>query len=381
MTEDPHWNPWFKTGIVVIPTQGLGNRLRMMADAWVLARLWKLSFEVVWTRSQECNCEFADLFANDAFTTCTQEDVAARNYLFRGPAVHTQSLLAELLQHTNAQPAHATLGSSPPTWDYLVLMGGHEFVHPWVDLRTFRQMKREFHRQLSWSDRVKNQVLELTNHAPALRHPYTAVHFRDFDQPYDAADAQHQDQLGERLFNPARFNVNSPPEAFVKALIQALRLPAAVVPRQVLVVSNNPRAQEMFSGAVENATVMPPLPAAQRTGAADTRRDRHSSQGMVEAAAEFVLLSRAAFIVGSFYSSFSDEASASALTPKICPLSTDLQVRFSKLDAHTLAGLYHCAGFERGRLADAEDDCYGLNMDNLDNPAMRQDLQAQGQQP
>ena len=48
--------------ITLIPTSGLGNRLRIMATAMKLAREGNKKLQIYWNRNSELNCQFEKLF-------------------------------------------------------------------------------------------------------------------------------------------------------------------------------------------------------------------------------------------------------------------------------------------------------------------------------
>ena len=83
--------------IVVIPTQGLANRLRAIAYARVLADFMNTTFHMVWVPEAACNCTFDSLFDSPRIPTINIDtDVASKTYLYK-PNVHTSSLLQENL--------------------------------------------------------------------------------------------------------------------------------------------------------------------------------------------------------------------------------------------------------------------------------------------
>ena len=77
---------------------------------------------------------------------------------------------------------------------------------------------------------------------------------------------------------------------------------------------------------------------------------RNSLRGMVSSIIDFMVLAHADVIIGSYYSSFSDEASFFAMVPKITPLSTAPPAQNGGAVA------YHCHNFSQ------LDQYYGLNL-------------------
>ena len=69
-------------GIIVIPTQGFANRMRMLISSIIYAKSLNLPLLVCWIASEECNIELNEIFTNDMFDTINFEDIQNTNYCY-----------------------------------------------------------------------------------------------------------------------------------------------------------------------------------------------------------------------------------------------------------------------------------------------------------
>ena len=68
--------------------------------------------------------------------------------------------------------------------------------------------------------------------------------------------------------------------------------------------------------------------------------DRNSKAGLIDSIVEFLLLSKTQLIIGSYYSSFSDEASFFNIIPKITPINNELRTNIKDTINN-----YHCINY------------------------------------
>lgn len=255
--------------VVIIPTEGLCNRLRGMASAHVLAKFYGTICFTLWFPEEACNCTFQDLFKND-LSEINLAEVTTRTYMYK-PGEHTNTLLARFPYSDS---------------EYIIVRGGHEFKHPDMPAEDFVRQKCEFYASLRVSYRVEQALLR----HPSIIRGTVAVHFRDYVKKFDEADG--------RLFSEV-----SPLQDFV----QIVRLIRTKHPeRPVLICSNTPRAHEAFK-ALGNIIYRP-----------DAERSRDSTDGMVDALVDVLAMSRCDVVIGTTMSSFSDEACFFRGIPKLC---------------------------------------------------------------
>lgn len=255
--------------VVIVPTQGLCNRLRAMASAHVLAGFYGSICFTLWFPESSCNCVFQDLFTNE-LSEINLSEVTTRSYIYK-PNEHTNNLL-EKVPYSDVE--------------YIVVRGGHEFKHPDMAADEFVRRKRQFYETLKISTRVERALLE----HPSIPRGTIAFHFRDYMERFDEADG--------RVFSKV-----SPLEDFVRiARVIRTKHPH----RPLLVCSNSREAYEKLKPL--GGVVYRP----------DADRSRDSSQGIVDALVDLLAMSRCDAIVGTTMSSFSDEACFFRGIPKLC---------------------------------------------------------------
>lgn len=308
--------------IVVVPSSGFGNRIRMIASCKILADLLGTELGVIWTPTSDCQLLFEDVFTTDnTFKKVTIEDVNTKKYYFRGH-VHTSEILPVITQVLQ-------------DYEILLLEGGHEFKVPTMSIEEFIGRKQNFYQSLHFTNEIMNHV---TTYMSRLGDRYIAVHYRDVIQKYDASDIANS---APNTISPVSFNQNSPIVAFYSVLDQV----SDTIP--ILVVSNNQMVLPYIRGR---------LPSKQLFKTDFNVTSRSDRREMILSVVEFILMSRAKCIIGSYYSSFSDEASFYNQIPKIIPVTERLDRELAEKMA------YHCYGFG---VIKNQNNLYGLNLHNI----------------
>ena len=290
-TQQQHADVRAHPDVVVIPTQGLCNRLRAIASGYVLARHWGTRLYVCWENEPCCKCEMGDVLATP-FDTIDLKTVSTTRHLF-SPKVHTNQLLL----------------SNPrmEEYDYLVVIGGHEFKHPDMSELTFLSRKHDVYRSLIFAPAVEDRVASFERVHGALDR-MVAVHFRDFVPQFDMADNYN-------------FAEVSPIEEFVDIVGRiAKRHPDTIF----FLSSNTTLARKALESTV---------PADRMVCVPSPDRSRDTEAGIVDAVCDLLLLSKCAYIVGTVSSSFSDEACFFRNITKLC------------VGSSTASAPYHCHGF------------------------------------
>lgn len=315
----------FSKGIVVIPTQGLGNRLRILASTYILSKMINRPMHVIWQPADDCNIELSSLFnMNDTYMNSLLNpmkitELEGKNYLFHG--------------HIHMNTVINSIEFIEQKYDYLVIIGGHEFNRNDITFEDLHYLKHQFYSRLTFSDTITTL---LKNYDYIYNSDYIGIHFRDFIAKYDGTDLE---SCKNNEINPIHFPINSPIVSYYKFLDKLkINIP-------VLVVSNNPDIVERLSEKYPNIMFLH-----KKTNSLD----RDKSAGMIDSIIDFILLSKSKFILGSFYSSFSDEASYINYIPKIIPVSDTIYNNPTKIPP------YHCLGFES--ISFNKNKIYGLNL-------------------
>ena len=281
-----------KLSLVVIPTHGFANRLRMIASAFIYANYLKIPLKICWKNAKECNIDIDLIFKNYPFDCINFDEIEKSKYHYFG-LVHTEELFTsiELIVNNNKENNK-----------FIVIEGGHEFRHPETEKGNFVRLKSEFYNLLKFHDIFNN----------VLSKPYIALHYRDEIHKYD--EIHH-----------SFFTSNSPLEKFYEVLSE-------YKDKIILIISNNSNISGVFKTKFPESIIM-------TSNYSDSERD--NTESMINSIKDFVLLLNAEKIIGTYNSSFSDEASFFKLIPKIIPLSDEL-ITMGQLGILN----YHCHNFK-----------------------------------
>lgn len=270
--------------IILIPTEGFGNRLRAMASAQILANYLKSKFFIVWEKEECCHCELHDIFSND-FKTIDLNSILDSKY-FYSPQTHTNTIMDKLHD-----------------FDNIVIKGGHEFKHPDIPIVSFLKQKQQFYQSLIFSSKVNKTIRSYDFDMSEC----VGIHFRDYLPKYDALDNRDFSQV-------------SPLESFTELI---KKIYTKNTNTKFFLSSNTNKAIDSIKTIIpqENIYTMENI---------DT--SRNTSTGVVHAVANLVYLSRCKYIIGTLMSSYSDEACFFNLISKICIGNEEKT-------------LYHCHGY------------------------------------
>ena len=270
--------------IVVIPTQGFGNRLRMLASSYILAQYMKLEHFVIWEPKHDCFIEFDSIWKQHPFQTIEFKTITESKYIYFG-IVHTKNVMDKILKCGDA--------------DYIVLTGGHEFKHPAMNTDEYLHHKYKLY-----------SALQFTRVQIELPSQYACVHIRNIT-PTDMNDVKKYDSC--------KFIDNSPIYQFM-VMVKKINDNVPLV-----IISNDNVVAKVFQDQFPQKNIYLSRPESF---------DRDSQNGMKCAIQDFSIMTKALFIVGTYYSSFSDEASFFNMIPKIIPLAE-----------HITSPIYHCSGY------------------------------------
>lgn len=255
--------------IVLIPTQGFCNRLRAIACAYILASFLKTRFYINWIPEECCNCKITDILET-SFDIKDLKEIHNTKYLFN-PNVHTE---------------HFLQSSEFKNLDYLVIQGGHEFKHPNMLEIDFLKQKQKFYNSLKWVDEINNIV-----NANCFSN-VVGIHFRDYIKQFDESDGRD-------------FSKISPIEDFEK-YVQHLVHKSNY---KFFISSNSDKAYSTLSKIIPNDRL---------NILYDINVSRNCKKGIIHAVANFLILSKCTFIVGTIFSSYSDEACFFNMIMKLC---------------------------------------------------------------
>jgi hypothetical protein len=332
----------FTKGIIVIPTQGVGNRLRMIASSYTLSRLWKLPLYICWENTNDCNASLHDIFgpnihSNVKISSISTAQFTQSSYLYFGP-IHTESIFNYISYIP--QPLHYNT-NQVDIYEYMVITGGHEFKHPEMELFDFIFYKHQFYNGLQFNQSIIDRVFSETS---IITQKYIAIHIRDIDPKYDTADIDYRNSSGATSINPLVFTKNSPLDKYC----EYIDMLDPNIPLRIITNSSDMNTLEtIFQSKYPDRTI--------HFSNSDIN-GRDSVQGIVDGIVDMVIMSKARLIIGNYYSSFSDESAFFDFIPKITPLSEELEIQLEKSKQY-----YHCYNY---KMVKYKSKCiYGLNLD------------------
>lgn len=304
--------------IVAVCNQcGLANRLKLMANAHALAAWCRARLEVVWESAPGCAAPAGALFAGGrqsnergggfepglAFVDLAE--VRARPGLWAPGQRHPDGIYEDIAR-VAGEPGRTLVIDAP---------GASDFALPGVSAALLAQHKSAFYAGLPVHEQVLQRVADARARWPvAPGQPVVGVHVRTFVARHDTADGLD-------------FEAYSRPEDFLAVL-------AAFDARHALAVCTNDRE------ALGWLWAQYPHNRAFSACAGESENSRDEVAGVREAFVEWLLLGSCDAVVGTYYSSFSDEAALYGRpVARYCPLSS------AGLE-HAGKQKYHARGFE-----------------------------------
>ena len=299
---------------MVVPRNGLGNRLQAWSSAAILARAWQVPIDVLWEPQPAAPTPFEPLFAapakasephqgrihsaeltallggeHDSFPRYLWVDQAKSVVFLAGHDRGEQPFMDELVQVVGALESPCTL----------VIVAGGLFHLP-TDGFTggdFISERRAFYSTLQWSGEVLDELdaLHPTN-------PYVGLHIRQTDRSREAPRARD-----------------------IRAALQHLRDTSQV--DSLFVAADTEEGLRMWSEYGSRIGFQP-------WSADVVNRTRSASDAGVSAAVDWLLLSRAADLVFPQASTFSAEAAVAAGMPGISLSASNSVQRARGVMAH-----------------------------------------------
>jgi len=281
-------------GIIIIPTHGFGNRLKMLASSVIYSKECDLSLFVCWQSTPDCNIPLSDIFAKENnINEISFDEVQKSKYCYFGQ-VHTNTLFDKITE---------VLDDVENTYEYILLEGGHEYKPANIPRLKYLQLKKNFYKSLLFTDDINSKLKAFRKKNNLDRtSKYIAIHYRDIDATHNTSDDQ-EDPI-------VNFVKNSPIEKFFE-IVDKIKILHPIV-----VVSNTSEFYGHLKSKYSNKFNL------CTTGV--SRNNRDNRDDMIDSIVDFILLSQSELIIGSYFSSFSDEASFFKTIPKITPLHPEL---------------------------------------------------------
>ena len=259
--------------IVIIPTHGFGNRIRALISAKILANYLKISLHVNWNNDDNCNVAYSDVFSDNSYQI--NLSTLDNSVTIFEPKIHTENILGKL----NTKYREKKI---------LIIQGGHEFKYPEMsELKFIKEKSREL-KKINWSSKIKNYLSKIK-----LPDEMIGLHIRRFTN-HDVQDNNHS-----KMFN--QFNCN---------LIHYYTIIDKLVKKniKIYVSTNSNLCKKEVLDRYKQNVIFQNNDGFKRTFKND----------VISSIIDFLCLSKCKMIIGTYYSSFSDEAAFINLIPKYC---------------------------------------------------------------
>ena len=280
-------------GIIVIPTMGFANRLRFLATAQITLSYLSNSFFIDWIECSGLKCKFNEIFSKISnYKIISKEEYINSNYLYFG-YVHISEILSKLKESTGE-------------YDYLIVTGGHQIITQPSLTFSWIQSKINFYNTIKWSEKINTKIDEFTALYKIDFNNTVAMHIRYIVEKFDAADIKHNILLD--------FNKNSPIEKFKEYITQIKK------DKTIIVFTNSDHVKREIGGFSTNFTSNPRIIIPE-----NNNYNRLDSEAILQSVIEFIVMSRCKMIIGTYLSSFSDEASYMRGIPKLIALSDTIK--------------------------------------------------------
>ena len=286
--------------VIIFPICGFANRLRFINSCVYLFREYDITPTIYWLPSKECNINHSEIFQE--IKGLKFIDNIPENYLFFGH-IHLAHVIDKLENLNNENPNGK---------DTLIVTGSHEYKPVRVNDLTFISHKQKLYENIIWNKNILAKILEVKNKLGINDNNYITLHYRCLDNRFDSNDLKNSSNIN--------FNNNSPISEFERYV-------SKISNSKIILISNKNDV------VIDNVLRI-----------SNEECDRNKTDSMIQSIIEFKIMCDSRLIIGSYFSSFSDEASFFNLIPKVIPYD----IRKIKINSP-----YHCSGisFINGILA------------------------------
>jgi hypothetical protein len=278
--------------IIAIPLFGFANRLKFLASIEIMAKKLKIKYiHVLWKNCDDCGINYEDVFKRIPGIENISQLPPKDDMTFYGQ-IHLKDVYNYILTDKSLK-------------DTILITGGHENMPHDMKEHIFLKNKSKFYKSIVWNNDIQNKLLMFNDF------PKIGIHYR---HPIKASDSQ---DINENSLS--NFSVNSPFSEFDK-YIKKFKGICFFTSNSIY---HKKYIQEHFANKVKVIHI-------------DDDCNRSSKQSMTNSIIEFILLSRCDIVIGTYFSSFSDEPTYFNLVPKILLLEQNIQ----RNDKHFIEG-YH----------------------------------------
>lgn len=265
------------------PICGFANRIKFMASLHILAKKLKIkNIDIIWTTALNCNInpnEIFDKIPNIQFINESDIFEKKEEVLYFG--------------HIHMNTIESKLEDICTDKEILLIEGGHESQPNGMNVIEFMKAKSKFYNSIIWNSSIIEKVNQYNNI------PSIAIHYRHAIKSMDEADIQA---------NPlVNFSANSPFSEFERIIKRCKH--------KMFFISNSLYHKNYINKNYSKKVTIINL---------EDDNQRSEKISMINSVVEFLLLSKSSMIIGSYYSSFSDEPMYFNFIPKVMPILPDI---------------------------------------------------------
>lgn len=298
-------------GIIIIPSMGFANRLRFIACAKLSLSFLSKNFFIDWQKCSGFNCNYNKIFEKiKDISMINRKDYLDSNYLFFG-YVH----LSKIIEMIN--------NDKDKEYEYLVVTGGHQIIPKSEQIFKWIKNKQNFYKSIYWNKDIENRIGIFTKKNNIDFKNTIAIHIRYIQEDFDRKDIKHNSFLD--------FNLNSPIEKF----IEYIKLVDSS--KEIILFTNSNYVKYKIKQISSQVTCRIII-------FSNNFYNRLSTNNILDSILEFNIMSRCKMIIGSYLSSFSDEASYINNIPKLIVLSDTIKNNKDKLKKFSES--YHSSNVE-----------------------------------
>lgn len=271
--------------IVLYPRCGLGNRLRAMACAYALSQKVRCPLYINWEPALDCVVEWGDLFDETLFPMpkITMQEIGERypqRKIFYNERVHTDVFLQSQNQNQS--------------YNGIIISGSHDFKHPDMSEEDLLYLKHMYYQMLLGYTTI--HLREEINAVPYAISSMVGVHIRMFVSTFDAADKYD-------------FENDTVLDVTTKYMTDAILRDPTIT---FFVACNDTQPIRMLEGLFGKEKIV------TYQGVFSSHEHRDTKDGIKNALINMALLSKTKLLLGTYRSSFSDEASVMGMVTKVC---------------------------------------------------------------
>lgn len=257
--------------IVVMPTCGFANRLRFIYTLYSISKFYNKKLYIIWKKDETyCNIDFKDVFKKIPDVELLNEQLNNNNTIFFN-GIHIKDVIQSKIKKIK----------------FLFFSGSYEYKLPTINTNDFLKNKSKFYSNIIWNPIINKKLNRLLNKHKIKQNNFISIHIRT-NRNIDLPDISNNYLCD--------FNKNSSIKLFQNIINKYKN-------KRLILFSNDNNIK------LDDCNYI--------------HINKNCKTNSIDDIVEFLLLSKSKFIIGSFFSSFSDESSFFNMIPKIIPYNVN----------------------------------------------------------